>query len=286
MWEPQLLNDLVELYRKTATELPEDILTALKNSKDNVVQDLIKNSNMAKDLSKPICQDTGTPIFYIKHDKTYSQKELKEIILQATRKATEQIPLRPNAVNIETDTNSKDNTGDNFPIIYFEEIDKGLIIDLMLKGGGSENVGQTYKLPNAKLKADRNIEGIRKCVLDAVFKAQGKACPPYILGVAAGGSKDILSFLSKKQLLRKLDDETEFEKQLKDDINKLGIGALGLGGENTCLSIKFKETARHPASFFVDVSFCCWACRRGSLRYDWTLFNNSFKEWRYWKVRD
>jgi fumarate hydratase, class I len=268
MGELQLLNDLVELYRKTATELPEDILIALKNSKDNIIQDLIKNSDLAKNLSKPICQDTGTPIFYIKHDKTYSQKELKEIITQATKKATEQIPLRPNAVNIETDKNSGNNTGDKFPIIYFEEINKGLIIDLMLKGGGSENVGQTYKLPNTELKAERNMEGIKKCVLDAVFKAQGKACPPYIIGVAAGGSKDILSFLSKKQLLRKLNDETEFESQLKQDINKLGIGALGFGGEDTCLSIKYKETARHPASFFVDISFCCWACRRGSLKYD------------------
>lgn len=166
-----------------------------------------------------------------------------------------------------------DNTGLFFPIIYFKEIEKGLIIDLMLKGGGSENIGQIYKLPNDKLNAPRNLDGVKRCILDAVFKAQGKGCPPYIIGVAVGGSKDIVSFLSKKQLLRNVNDVNNndklkrLEENLKEEINSLGIGALGLGGKTTCLGVKIKTSARHPASYFVDVSFCCWACRRGRLEY-------------------
>jgi len=144
----------------------------------------------------------------------------------------------------------------------------------MLKGGGSENVGITYSLPNKDLDAGRNLEGVRKCVLDAVFKAQGKACPPYVIGAAIGGSKDVVACLSKKQLLRKLNDVNEdseldrFEKELKEDLNKLGIGPLGLGGKTTCLAVKIAESSRHPASYFADISFCCWACRRGQLKYD------------------
>jgi len=242
-------------------------------AKDNI-KDLITNSGLALSLKKPICQDTGTPIFYIKHDENYSEKELKKQIIEATKIATREIPLRPNAVDIISDKNSGDNTGDLFPVIHFEEVEKGLMIDLMLKGGGSENVGMTCKLPDAGLNADRNLDGVRKCVLNAVFKAQGKACPPYVIGVAIGGSKDVVACLSKKQLLRKLNDVNEdsefdrFEKELKEEINKLGIGPLGLGGKTTCFGVKIIGSARHPASYFVDVSFCCWACRRSRLEYD------------------
>ncbi len=271
---------MVELYRKTATELPKDVFRELKkaesieegNPKDNI-KSLIENARLAKELSKPICQDTGTPIFYVQYDKRFSQKELKDKIIKATKKATSEIPLRPNSVDIN-DKNSGDNTGDYFPVIYFEEIEKGLKIDLMLKGGGTENVGLTYKLPDDKLNAPRNLEGVKKCVLDAVFKAQGKACPPYILGVAIGGSKDVVSFLSKKQLLREISDKNKddklraLEKELGKEINKLGIGPLGLGGKTTCLGVKIATSSRHPASYFVDISFCCWACRRGRLEYD------------------
>jgi len=144
----------------------------------------------------------------------------------------------------------------------------------MLKGGGSENVGLSYKLPNKELNADRSLKGVKKCILDAVVKAQGKACPPYIIGAAIGGSKDITSFLSKKQILRNIQDKNKdpslnkIEQELKEEINTLGIGPLGLGGKTTCLAVKIAASARHPASFFVDISFCCWACRRGSLKYD------------------
>ncbi|MFH1642706.1 MAG: fumarate hydratase [Nanoarchaeota archaeon] len=268
---------IIELYLRCATDLPSDAEESLRKALDNedslaaeTLSRILENIKVARQGKIPICQDTGTPIFYINYPKDYTQKELKEIITKATIEATELIPLRPNAVDSITGINSKNNTGVNVPVFYFEEGDK-LEIDLMLKGGGSENIGMIYKLPDSSLNAGRDIDGIRKCVLDAMVKAQGKGCAPNILGVAIGGSKDVLSKLSKMQLLRKLNDKNpdpeldRLEKKLTDQINTLGIGPNGTGGKTTCLGVKIIKTHRHPASFFVDVSFLCWAARRRRL---------------------
>ncbi len=282
---------IVELYEKTATSIPEDVETSLKNSKKkekknslayHALSNILKNIEIAKKNSLPVCQDTGVPMFYVKVPIGLSHHNIKQSIINATKKATKDIPLRPNAVNVITEKNTKDNVGFNKnktelqqPIIYLEQWGKRHIeVTLMLKGGGSENIGMLYKLPDKRLKADRDLEGIKKCVIDAVFKAQGKGCPPYILGIAIGGSKDLVAKESKKQLLREVYDENihqremELEKELKDKINLLGIGPLGLGGKTTVLGVKIKNLHRHPASFFVDVSFMCWACRVGTLIYE------------------
>jgi len=197
---------------------------------------------------------------------------MKNTIIEATRLATEKVPLRPNAVDSITDKNSGDNTGIGFPVIYMEETrESSLTIDLMLKGAGCENVGEIYKLPNAGLTAQRNLDGVRKCVIDTVQRAQGKGCPPYILGVGIGATKDQVTRLAKEQLLRrladvnKIDELAALEKRVLDEINELGIGPMGLGGRTTALGVKIGVNHRHPASFFVDVSVSCWATRRGRL---------------------
>jgi fumarate hydratase class I len=207
---------------------------------------------------------------------------MKEEILRATRIATKKIPLRPNAVDILTDKNSGDNTGIGFPVIYFEETkNRQLTIDLMLKGSGSENIGQLYKLPVEELKAERDLEGVRKCVLDTVYKAQGRGCPPYIIGVGIGASKDQVTKLSKEQLIRNLKDTNDskvlsnIEKSILNDINKLGIGPLGFGGKTTALGVKIGINHRHPASYFVDVSVACWADRKA--RLIWKVQNSKCK---------
>lgn len=276
-----LTDSLVELYRKTATILPNDVTRALKESlkkekKDSnaqkILKVILKNASLAKKESKPICQDTGTPIFYVYYPKKYSQLKLKKSIIKATRIATKKIPLRPNAVNTLTNINSKDNTGEDFPIIHFIEWNRNYLrFDLMLKGGGSENVGLIYDLPNSSLKAGRDLEGIKKCVIDAVFKAQGKGCPPYIVSAGIAGSKDKAFELSKKLFFRKINDRNEdktlnrLEKELTKKVNILGIGPMGLGGKSTTLDVKIGYHHRHPASFAVAVTFMCWACRRASL---------------------
>jgi len=144
-----------------------------------------------------------------------------------------------------------------------------------MKGGGSENVSKIYKLPDTNLKADRTIEGIKKCVLDAVFQAQGKGCPPYLIGVAVGGTIGETALLAKKQLLRNINDSNEdkeldkIEKDLLEKINKLGIGPLGLGGKTTALAVKMTKCYRNPPSYFVAISIGCWATRKGK----WTSQN-------------
>jgi fumarate hydratase, class I len=263
---------VVELYRKCATELPDDVVDAIKVAANNATSDtqqtvfgtLLETLNISKSESIPICQDTGTPVFHVQLDKIHSGREVRKIIEAATVEATESVPLRPNAVDSITGE-----TIGNMPIIHFEDAEK-FRIDLMLKGGGSENVTQVYTLPDERLKAHRDLEGVRSCILDAVVKAQGKGCPPYIIGVAIGGIIDDVVKLSKKQLLRKLGDTNRnselanLERNVLKDINLLGIGAAGFGGKTTALAVKAAATCRTPASFFVAVTFSCWALRRQS----------------------
>jgi fumarate hydratase class I len=284
-----LRDAIVELYRRTATSLPSDVVHSLQDAcaKEKkglraalALSVILDNIHAARETACPICQDTGVPIFFIKTPAGLSQIELKNTVTKATRIATREIPLRPNAVDVLTERNSGDNTGIGFPVIYIDETKgKRLIVDLMLKGSGSENIGQLYKLPFQGLQADRDLEGVRKCILDAVQKAQGRGCPPYVIGAGVGATKDQVTRLSKQQLLRRLDDRNphevllRFEKRICDDINALGIGTVGLGGRTTALAVKIGVNHRHPASYFVDVSVSCWADRRA--RMIWDLQNST-----------
>ncbi|RJQ41027.1 MAG: fumarate hydratase [Nitrospiraceae bacterium] len=277
----KLRDGIVELYRKVATSLPPDVEDALKAARvsekkgsnaRHALEVILENIRIARETARPICQDTGVPVFYVKTPIGLSRIELEKTIIEATRIATEKVPLRPNAVDVITDKNTGDNTGIGFPIIYFRETPEStLSIDLMLKGSGCENVGQTYKLPKEELKADRDLDGVRKCVLDAIHRAQGRGCSPYTIGVGIGAAKDQVTRLAKEQLMRRLTDTNnievlfKLEKRLLKEINTLGIGPIGFGGKTTALGVKIGVNHRHPASYFVDISVCCWANRRGRL---------------------
>ena len=274
MEKEKLTKQIIGLIKKASVEMPDDIVLALekaskkelKNSRaQNIIFKILENIKMAKEKERPICQDTGTPIFYVKYNKKYSQINFKKIINNAADIAMREIPLRPNSV----DSLSGEIRG-NVPIIHCEE-SKKIEIDLLLKGGGSENISSIYNLPNIELKANRDLDGVRKCIIDAVFRAQGKGCPPYIIGVAIGGNIEQVAHLSKKQLLRKLNDKNpidelnKFEDKVLQEINQLDIGPLGLGGNTTALGVKITSSLRHPASFVVGISFGCWALRRQRL---------------------
>jgi fumarate hydratase, class I len=277
----KLRDGIIELYRKVATSLPPDIREAMEaclasenagSTASSTLAVQVENMKLARETVRPVCQDTGVPTFWVKVPAGLSHGEMKNTILDATRLATEQIPLRPNAVDVITDKNSGDNTGAGFPVIYMEETNEStLIIDLMLKGAGCENAGQLYKLPSEELNAQRDFGGIRKCVMDTVLKVQGKGCPPYIIGVGIGATKDQVTKLAKEQLMRRLNEFNKIaelaalEKHILDDLNELGIGPMGLGGKTTALGVKIGVNHRHPASYFVDVSVSCWATRRGRL---------------------
>jgi fumarate hydratase class I len=171
--------------------------------------------------------------------------------------------------------NNMDPFGEGHPVIHFEESDQpGIEISVMLKGGGCENVGAQYRLPDPALGAGRDLAGVRKCAIDAVTKAQGQGCSPGILGVAIGGDRVTGFECSKEVILRKLgtpnpDPKLDaFERQLVEDLNTLGIGPMGYGGRTTVLGVLASEMFRHPASFFVSISYMCWSSRRMTLSLD------------------
>ncbi len=274
-----LTNALVELIRLASTDLSPDVETALIAARERETQrsaargamdSILRNVTLARENSTPICQDTGTPIFYVKHSRDWSTRALSSQIREATARATTHTYLRPNAVDAISGVNSGNNLGDNaFPTIHFDEMDdETLTVDLMLKGGGCENVGAQYSLPNTALGAGRDLEGVRKVALDAVYKAQGRGCAPGILGIAVGGDRGSSYAASKEVLLRKLSEPNpieeldRLEERLKSEANQLGIGPMGFGGETTVLGVRICGMHRLPASYFVSVSYMCWAYRR------------------------
>jgi fumarate hydratase class I len=274
-----LSGELLELVRMTATDLPPDVEAGLREAVEReepgsaargALETILKNVEMARQNSTPICQDTGTPIFYVYYPQGWSTIQLKEQIRNAVAEATARAYLRPNSVNSLSGKNTGDNLGDeHFPSIHFEEVEGNrLTIELMLKGGGCENVGAQYSLPNSELGAGRDLAGVRKVVLDAVYKAQGKGCAPGILGVAIGGDRGSSYYGSKEVLYRQLDDTNPdeelaaMEDRLTGEANQLGIGPMGFGGQTTVLGTKIKSLHRLPASYFVSVSYMCWAYRR------------------------
>ncbi len=275
-----LTQEILELVRRTSTDLPADVEAKLRASyadeepgsaAQGALDTILKNVDLARSNSTPICQDTGTPLFYVHYPEGISTRKLKKMIQDAVVESTKLNYLRPNSVNAVTGKNTGDNSGDeHYPTIHFEEVDENLplTIELMLKGGGCENVGAQYKLPNVAMHAGRDLAGVRKVVLDAVHQAQGKGCAPGVLGVAIGGDRGASYLASKEVLLTKIgsenpDPELEaMENQLTDEANQLGIGPMGFGGKTTVLDTKIKGLHRVPASFFVSVSYMCWAYRR------------------------
>lgn len=276
---PDLSPHILELIRLTSTDLPPDVEKALRQALEQeepgsaargALETIIKNVEISRKNSTPICQDTGTPIFYVYHPQGWSTRELRHQIETAVVEATRRSYLRPNSVDSLSGKNSGNNLGGSyFPTTHFEEVEGDtLTIDLMLKGGGCENVGAQYSLPNSTLQAGRDLSGVRKAVLDAVFQAQGQGCAPGVLGVAIGGDRGSGYYASKEVLFRRLDDENtdpklaEFEKRLTDEANQLNIGPMGFGGKTTSLGTKITALNRLPASYFVTVSYMCWAYRR------------------------
>ncbi len=281
----------VELIRRASTVLPPDVKAALERARDleepgsasqQALATILENVAMAEAESSPVCQDTGTLIFYIDHPFGYSTSQMKTQLDEATAQATARAYLRPNAVHSVTGKNSGNNLGDGFPVYHFHEWERDEIrVRLMLKGGGSENVCAQYSLPDDRLKAGRNLNGARKAVLDAVWAAQGQGCSPGVIGVCIGGDRGWGYVAAKEQLFRRLDDTNpdpalaDLEARLLSELNELGIGPMGFGGKTTVLGVKVTALHRLPASFFVSVAYLCWAARRasmtianGEVRYD------------------
>lgn len=293
--EQQAIESLVELIRVTSTVLPDDVHRVIRKARAAetpgttaaYAMDIIcDNIGLAKDKSQPMCQDTGTVIIYVYHPPGFHQTPFIKTIQKAVTTATKRGYLRQNSVNSLTGENAGTNLGAGHPSIHFvEHAAKEIKVKMMLKGGGCENVSAQYSLPDTGLSAGRDLAGVRKVVLDAVVKAQGKGCGPGILGVCVGGDRADSAAHAKKQLFRMLDDKSPIkelaalEEEIVDTCNKLGIGPMGFGGSTTIIGCKMDHLNRVPASFFVSISYMCWAFRRQGAVLDPKTY--VLKKWLY-----
>ena len=265
------------ILKQAVIYLPEDVKRALKRAYAEETSEtgktqlkaILDNIELAEKYQAPICQDTGTIIFYVKAGcEVKNLDKVEEALVNATKRATKEVPLRPNAVDPFKQKNSGDNTGRYIPYLHWEIVPGDeLELTVMPKGGGSENVCLT-----GMLVPGEGVNGLKKFVIDAVVKAGAKPCPPNILGVAIGGGTDIAMKLAKKVLLKPLDEhnldpEIEIiEKEILEAVNMTGIGPMGLGGKTTVLGVHVDYAYRHPASFPAAVAFNCWAARKASAR--------------------
>ncbi len=286
--------NLLELIRRTSAELPDDVLQTIKRgasqetegSSGSYAMTIIqKNIDLAKHKSAPLCQDTGSILFFVKAPIGFDQLSFEKAASAAVAEATATGYLRQNSVDSISGKNTGNNLGPGSPSLHFQQ-HRGTRLDvrLILQGGGCENVGAQYSIPDVRLQANRDMDGVRKVILDAVVQAQGKGCSPGILGVCIGGDRATGYLHSKEQLLRTLDDVNPdptlaaMEQDIVTSANKLGIGPMGFGGATTLLGCKIGALNRLPASFFVSISYMCWAYRRRGF-----ILNDSGKivEWLY-----
>ena len=289
---------MLELIIQTSTNLPPDVRQAMglalkaeqpRTQAGQALAIIGQNIDMAYEDEGPICQDTGMPTFEIKTPVGVNQLVLKQQILEALAEATKRGKLRPNSVDSITGKNSGNNLGPGTPILHFEQWEEPEIeVRLILKGGGCENTNAQYSVPCALEhlgRADRDLEGVKKCILHAVWQAQGKGCAPGAIGVCIGSDRAGSYHLAKLQLFRPLDDVNpdpvlaKLEQEIMADANKIGVGTMGFGGKASLIGCKIAAANRLPASFFVSVAYDCWAFRRLGVLLD--AQSGAIKRWLY-----
>jgi fumarate hydratase class I len=284
---PAFLESMVDLITRTSTDLPPDVRAAMRTAVAGEEQTsragqalsiIAQNIDQAASCEGPICQDTGMPTFEVKVPVGVDQIDMKRQIREAVAEATRRGKLRPNSVDSITGENSGNNLGPGTPIVHFEQWeDPEIEVRLILKGGGCENTNAQYSLPTELDhlgRADRSLEGVRKCILHAVWKAQGKGCGPGAVGVGIGGDRTSGYLHAKEQLFRTLDDTNAdprlagLERSVMDEANRLAVGPMGFSGRTTLIGCKIGALNRLPASFFVSIAYDCWAFRRLGVRLD------------------
>jgi fumarate hydratase class I len=295
---PSFFDSVLQLIIRTSTDLPPDVRAAMKMSLDaeppgtrasQALTIIAQNIDLAVDGEGAICQDTGMPTFEVSVPVGANQIWMRQQIRDAVAEATRRGKLRPNSVDSITGQNSGDNLGPGTPIIHFDQwLQDEIEIKLILKGGGCENTNAQYALP-VELphlgRADRTLEGVRKCILHAVWQAQGRGCSPGAVGVCVGGDRTSGYLHAKEQLFRSLDDVNpdarlgEVEASIMSTANALEIGAMGFGGKVTLIGCKIGALNRLPASYFVSVAYDCWAFRRLGVRLDG--FSGAITKWLY-----
>ncbi|MCZ8513407.1 fumarate hydratase [Paenibacillus filicis] len=289
---------IYKLIVETSTNLPGDVRQAIQAAREREdagtrsalsLSTIADNIQMAECNVSPICQDTGMPTFIVHTPVGANQILMRKQIIEAVAQATKDSKLRTNSVDSLTGANSGDNVGPGTPVIHFEQWERDEIeAKLILKGGGCENKNIQYSLPTELEglgKAGRDLDGIRKCIMHAVYQAQGQGCSAGFIGVGIGGDRTTGYELAKHQLFRRADDVNpneelrKLEDYVMDNANKLGIGTMGFGGQVTLLGCKVGVMNRLPASFFVSVAYNCWAFRRQGVLIN--PENGEITEWVY-----
>src|ERR1700676_3082657 len=293
-----LEESLIELITQTSTNLPPDVRQAMGialsgetpgTQSAQALSIIASNIDMAQEDEGPICQDTGMPTFIVRTPLGVSQIAVKKAIRSSVAEATKRGKLRPNSVDSLTGQNSGNNLGTETPVIHFEQWEEDEIeVKLILKGGGCENKNIQYSVPcelDHLGRADRDLEGVRKCILHAVWQAQGQGCAPGALGVCIGSDRAHGYDLAKGQLFRTLDDVNpvpelaKLEAEVMEEANRIGVGAMGFGGAASLIGCKVMAANRLPASFFVSVAYDCWAYRRLGVRLD--VSSGAITRWLY-----
>src|SRR5512144_1350147 len=297
---PSFFDSVLHLIVRTSTDLPPDVRAAMRTAlvsepaatrSAQALTIIAQNIDLAVDTEGAICQDTGMPTFEVKTPVGANQIWMRGQIRDAMAEATRRGKLRPNSVDSITGANSGNNLGPGTPIIHFEQWERDEIeIKLILKGGGCENTNAQYALPMELPhlgRADRTLDGVKKCILHAVWNAQGKGCAPGAIGVCIGGDRTSGYVNAKEQLFRTLDDVNpdprlaELEASIMGEVNTLGVGAMGFGGRVSLIGCKVGTLNRLPASFFVSVAYDCWAFRRLGV-----VLNPSTGAIEHWLYRD
>ena len=295
---PSFFESVLQLIVRTSTDLPPDVRAAMKHAvvtepegtrAAQALNIIAQNIDLAVDHEGAICQDTGMPTFEVHVPLGANQIWMRQQIREAVAEATRRGKLRPNSVDSITGKNSGDNLGPGTPIIHFDQWERDEIeVRLILKGGGCENTNAQYALP-VELphlgRADRTLDGVRKCILHAVWQAQGRGCSPGAVGVCVGGDRTSGYSHAKQQLFRTLDDVNpdprlaEIEASIMGTVNNLDIGTMGFGGRVTLIGCKIGALNRLPASFFVSVAYDCWAFRRLGVLLD--AQTGAINSWQY-----
>ena len=272
-----LTERIVELIRRTSSSLPDDVLRALRAARRReragssaavVLKTVLDNCALAGSKGVPICQDTGMLVFFV--NESLRRRVTPGLLGRAVAIATERGYLRRNTIDPVTGRSFDDNCAEGVPAVRYCSRPG---VTLIMKGGGSENMSRQYSLPDASLGAGRDLEGVRRCLLDAAVRAQGYGCAPGVLGVCIGGDRATGYEVAKEQLLRSVDAAgaakdpklRALERRVLREANSLGIGPMGLGGRTTLLGVRVAARPRVPASFFVTVAYMCWALRRGTV---------------------
>ena len=267
----------VNLLRLAAIRLPADVKEALEKAHQEErsrrgriqLSAILENIKLAEEETRPICQDTGTINFYLQAAPRFPRLDkIDDVLRGAVRRATKEVPLRPNAVDPFSQQNTGDNTGIHIPFVHWGfSSEDYLEITAFPKGAGSENVCDLAMMAPAD-----GLENMKRFVIGSVIKAGALPCPPTIVGVGMGGGADIAMKLAKMALLRPLNEPhrdsriAKLERDLYEAVNSTQIGPMGLGGDFTTLGVKVDYAHRHPASYPVAVAFQCWAARRSTAR--------------------